>query len=94
MVVNKSSSDCCPAYKLIVMDIHMPLMDGIEATKLICSKIKSKEVPRTNIVALSAGQLRTGDERFYYKEVGFAAYMSKPTTKDEFIKMLEKYGVI
>lgn len=72
----------------------MPLMDGIEATKLISAKIRSKEIPKTSVVALSAGQMRADDERYYFDEVGFAAYMSKPTTKEDFMNTLRKYNII
>jgi len=32
---------CLLAYKLVLMDINMPIMDGIEATKILKSKMKS-----------------------------------------------------
>ena len=70
----------------------MPVMDGIEATKLINDKIKSGEVPYTSIIALSAGQLRADDEKFYFEEVGFRGFISKPTTKADFLNAIHKFS--
>lgn len=72
----------------------MPLMNGIEATKIISKKIKDNELPYTPVAALSAGQLRSDDEHYYFDEVGFATYVPKPTGRDEFYKLLSKYKII
>lgn len=55
----------------IIMDIHMPLMDGIETTKII--KEQGKNIP---IIALTADI--TSDTREICNDVGFDYYLCKP----------------
>jgi len=75
------------------MDIMMPLMNGVEATRILVHKMKVGEIPKTPIIALSAGQLSSDEENLYFHEVGFTAYLSKPTSKEEFFNILQKYNV-
>lgn len=42
------------AFKLILMDINMPIMDGVESTKILKSKMKKQELPETTIIACTA----------------------------------------
>jgi two-component system, OmpR family, aerobic respiration control sensor histidine kinase ArcB len=64
-------------FNLILMDIQMPLMDGIEATKII--KERFKNVPP--IIGLSANAME-GDAEKYILE-GMDDYLTKPYTLDE-----------
>jgi CheY-like chemotaxis protein len=58
---------------LILMDISIPRMDGWEATRLLRSDPKTREIP---IVALTAHAL--ADDRERANEVGFSSYLAKP----------------
>ncbi len=58
-------------YDIILMDIQMPKMDGIEATQII--RKENKTVP---IVAMTANALQGDAERYLY--VGMNDYISKP----------------
>lgn len=58
-------------FELILMDINMPNMNGIEAMKAI--KANEDKIP---IVALTANAV-SGDKDFYIEE-GFDAYLAKP----------------
>ena len=63
------------SFDLILMDIQMPVMDGIEATKSIrdIEKYTNKHIP---IIAMTAHALKGDKERFL--EAGMDDYVSKP----------------
>ncbi len=54
------------------MDLNMPVMDGLQACKILKSKMQAHEIPQTPIVAVTAG--RCEDAAIYqdYLEAGFA----------------------
>lgn len=62
-------------FDLILMDIQMPVMDGVEA----CIKIKQNknDVP---IIALTANAF--DEDKKYYMESGFDGYLAKPIDKN------------
>ncbi|MDX1908674.1 MAG: response regulator [Bacteroidia bacterium] len=60
-------------FDLILMDIEMPVMDGLEATALIRSTERGQVIP---IVALTAHTLPEKLEKF--KELGMNDYIVKP----------------
>jgi two-component system, cell cycle response regulator DivK len=62
---------------IILMDLTLPVMDGLEATAKIRSDEKMREVP---IVAVTAHQ--ETDFRAGAKESGFDAYVTKPIDFD------------
>jgi CheY-like chemotaxis protein len=62
---------------IILMDISLPRMDGLEATKLIRNKERIHKVP---IVAVTAHQ--ESDVRKGAKASGFDAYVTKPIDFD------------
>ncbi len=71
-VLARSEGVCCSGYKVILMDINMPLMDGAEATQRIKQLIKEKVVPETPIIAVTAAvQLENADVSARYAELGF-----------------------
>ena len=72
-------------YDAILMDIHMPEMDGLEATKHI-RKIEEKTKKHIPIIALTARVLIKDRETCL--EAGMDDYISKPVTKDELAKKL------
>lgn len=69
---------------LVLMDIKMPCMDGLEATRLIRSY--SVEVP---VIALTAFAFETDKEKVL--EAGCNDFLAKPVTLNELEKMLDKY---
>ncbi len=71
-------------YDIILMDIMMPVMNGVEALK----EIKKLGI-ETPVIALTADAI-DGQEDKYLKE-GFDGYLSKPIDKNELKKILNKY---
>ena len=71
-------------FDLILMDIHMPVMDGIEAT----SKIVELGLP-TPIVAMTANIMK--EDRELYQKIGMDGYVGKPFTSQELWRCLLKY---
>ena len=75
------------AYDLILMDIQMPTMDGLSATRQIRKiEIKPQRVP---IVALTAHAL--ADEREAMLMAGMDDYLAKPIDEDQLHKTLLKW---
>ncbi|OGO28750.1 MAG: hypothetical protein A2Z16_10995 [Chloroflexi bacterium RBG_16_54_18] len=72
-------------YDLVLMDVQMPEMDGLEATRLICARWKQGERPR--IVAMTASAMQ-GD-REACLEAGMDDYLSKPIRVEELVRALE-----
>nr|HPM03675.1 response regulator [Candidatus Cloacimonadota bacterium] len=71
---------------LILMDIHMPVMDGIEATRIIKSA-KGKRIPP--IIALTADILVTDTTNDYSKL--FDSILSKPYRIDQIDALLSQF---
>jgi PAS domain S-box-containing protein len=79
-------------YDLVLMDIQMPEMDGLEATKIIRSpesKVINKDIP---IIALTAHAIEGDRERFI--KAGMNDYISKPVTLKAVGKLLDKWNNI
>jgi len=74
------------AYDLIFMDVQMPVMDGLESTKLIREfEQTSGNIHRSLIVALTGSEL--AENRGLCLEVGMDDFIEKPIR----IEMLHKY---
>ncbi|GHB79663.1 PAS domain S-box protein [Persicitalea jodogahamensis] len=70
---------------LVLMDVQMPVMDGIEATRIIRDTI-SKEIP---IIALTAYAIKGDDTRFIAS--GMSDYLSKPFEENQFIQVISRW---
>ena len=73
---------------IVFMDIQMPEMDGLEATRQIiakCGNIKPL------IIAMTANTLQ--DDRYKYLEAGMDDYVSKPLTISSITAIIEKWGL-
>ncbi|SHO80496.1 BarA sensory histidine kinase (= VarS = GacS) [hydrothermal vent metagenome] len=77
------------AYDLIFMDIQMPVMDGLEATREIINYEKDEQIDHIPIVALTANALK-GDREAFLKE-GLDEYVSKPIETTELLYVLNKF---
>ncbi len=77
-------------YDLVLMDVQMPEMDGLEATKHIrhhSSSVLKKDVP---IIAMTAHAMKGDKERFI--EVGMDDYIAKPISMHSFIELIDKWS--
>ncbi len=73
-------------YCLILMDCHMPIMDGFEATKAI-RKLEKKSSQYTPIIAITANALQSNIEKC--TKTGMNDYVTKPVDYDILIKKVE-----
>ncbi len=64
------------AFDLILMDINMPVMDGVSATRAIRAEERAGERVRTPIIALTANAM--DHQRHDYLAAGLDAHVSKP----------------
>jgi CheY-like chemotaxis protein len=74
-------------YDLILMDIQMPEMDGLEATRLIRERPYRQPV----VIALTANAMRGDREECL--QAGMDDYISKPVRLDELMGLLEKWSL-
>lgn len=83
----KQAVDLCksnPKIDLVLMDIKIPVMSGLEATKII--KKMNQDLP---VVAQTA--YATPDDREKAMEAGCDDFISKPFERDEFYKLVKRY---
>jgi len=85
--VEKFSVGAC-SYDLILMDVQMPVMDGLSATKLIRAMDcpQSKTIP---IIAMTANAFK--EDIDICKEAGMNDHIAKPITMEDFFGVLSKY---
>jgi CheY-like chemotaxis protein len=75
-------------FDLILMDVQMPEMDGLAATRIIREKEKEKGT-YTPIVALTAGALKEEQERCF--SAGMDDFVSKPIQTEALVRVFDKY---
>jgi CheY-like chemotaxis protein/anti-sigma regulatory factor (Ser/Thr protein kinase) len=73
------------AYDVILMDLQMPVIDGLDATRLIREIEQTRAMPRTPIIALTASAL---DDACRCLEAGADAHVGKPVKKAALIDAL------
>jgi CheY-like chemotaxis protein len=76
-------------FDLILMDLRMPVMDGLEATKLIREELKLTDIP---ILALT-GEKRD-DIESECEGIGFTDFFSKPLPKTKLEETIKKYKAL
>jgi CheY-like chemotaxis protein/HPt (histidine-containing phosphotransfer) domain-containing protein len=74
-------------YDIIFMDVQMPEMDGLEATRKLV-EIYGKKKP--NIIAMTAFAMEGDKEKCF--EAGMDDYVSKPIMIEEIQRMIEKWS--
>jgi PAS domain S-box-containing protein len=80
------------AYDLVLMDAHMPVLDGVEATRLIkelCAGHASEAARAPPIVAVTANAF--DEDRRRCLEAGMDDYLAKPFDREELHHLLETW---
>src|SRR5204862_144961 len=72
------------AYDVVVMDVQMPELDGLDATRQICARHPAERRPK--IVAMTANAMQ-GDREMCL-EAGMDDYLTKPIRVDQLVKAL------
>ncbi len=78
------------SYDLILMDIQMPEMDGLEATRQIRLKEKNDAVEKIKIVAMTANAMAADREKCLL--IGMDDFISKPVRMDDLAMVLKKFS--
>ena len=73
-------------YDVVLMDIHMPELDGLDASRQICQRWPDGSRPR--IVAMTANALE--EDREDYTAAGMDDYVAKPIRQEALAEALGK----
>ncbi len=76
-------------YDLILMDMQMPIMDGLTATRTIRKWEQEQDLPAVQIVALTALALKEEATRIF--EAGCNAHMTKPLKRITLLELLAAF---
>jgi CheY-like chemotaxis protein/HPt (histidine-containing phosphotransfer) domain-containing protein len=72
-------------YDIVLMDIQMPVMDGLEATRIIRNELRSN-IP---VIALTANAVKGEMEKCI--QAGMNDYLSKPFEEEDLIRLIAKW---
>lgn len=75
------------AYDVIVMDINMPVMDGMQCAEEI--RKRTDEKAKTPIIVISGNARNYSQEDF--DRLGINAYLQKPLNFDELVEKVHEY---
>ena len=73
-------------FDVVLMDLHMPAMNGFEATLEIRKQARYAQLP---VIALSAGV--TDEEKQSCQDAGMNDFVAKPINKVELLATLERW---
>jgi len=76
-------------YDLVLMDVQMPEMDGLEATRRIRDTQSAALNHKLPIIAMTAHAMQSDRDRCY--SAGMNDYLSKPVEPQALIRILEKW---
>jgi CheY-like chemotaxis protein len=76
-------------FNLVLMDVQMPVMDGLMATKIICDKQGKGELPEVPIVGMTAHALAGDQQRCI--NAGMVDYIAKPFDPEHLEDMVSRY---
>ena len=82
----------CKTYKLILMDCHMPQMDGFTCTRVIRANEINNKSPRILIAACTGGVF--DDDKHHCIESGMDIFIPKPVRINELTSALRRAGLL
>lgn len=89
IAVDLLSESMLGTFDMVLMDLRMPVMDGLEATKMIRNELKMTKLP---ILALT-GEM-SDDIRKECDEIGFTEFFKKPLPKKNLQMLVDKYKAV
>jgi two-component system, sensor histidine kinase and response regulator len=74
------------AFDVVLMDLEIPVMDGIQATQSIreSERVSGKHIP---IIAMTANALKSDELRCY--AAGMDAYVAKPVSTETLLRAID-----
>ena len=78
-VIEADSRDCCGGYRVVLMDLNMPIMDGIQASRTIIQEHANGLIDRLPVI-LACTAFASEKERNLCTEVGMASVVPKPVS--------------
>ncbi len=79
------------AFHIVLMDLQMPVMDGLSATRWIFAN-QVQLICLPHIIALTANA--TAEDRQNCQSVGMVDFISKPIVLEDFAKTLDKWTAV
>ena len=76
------------SFDIVLLDINMPLMNGIECAKAIRNH-QDTTIANLPLIAITGNALNFSEE--YFKSVGFNEYLQKPLNFDLLVEFVVKY---
>lgn len=73
-------------FDAVLMDCHMPIMDGYEATQFIRTELRNTQLP---IIAVTANVMHGDREKCY--SIGMNDYITKPYDRQDLLTVLKKW---
>jgi CheY-like chemotaxis protein len=77
-------------YDMVLMDMQMPVMDGLTATRMIRSWEKEKGIQPTPIIALTSYAMKEDMQKSF--EAGCTAHLTKPIKKQKLLDTMKEHS--
>lgn len=79
-------------YDLIFMDVQMPILNGLDASRMLHEATSQNLIRKQNIVILTG--LFSEHEQDICNEICITDYLQKPATYQQILHVLQKYKLI
>jgi CheY-like chemotaxis protein len=77
-------------FDVVLMDLQMPVMDGLEATRII--RNRASRVRRHDVPVIAVSTVAECDGKKPCLAAGMNGYLSKPLRLDVFLETVERYA--